>query len=81
MSSRYSRREILSVLPHTDQNRIKTLLKELSMDLKSQEILKVQSDSEGLPGFSIYAGVARGKPGMELSTIVDEAKTQKILLV
>ena len=80
ISSRYSRHEILSVLPHTDGKRVKTLIEELGMDLKNREMLKMQSYGKVPLSFSICAGVAYGKPGTELGTLVEQAKSEPVVL-
>ncbi len=81
ISSRYSKHEILSVLPHTDRKRVGAFLEELSIELQNQEIFRLQCDPEARIGFSIRAGVAYGKPGIELSTLVGQAKSQQTSLM
>lgn len=81
ISSRYSRNEILSVLPHTDQKRVETFLEELAIELQSREAFGNQIHPKTGGGLSIHAGVAYGKPGMELDMLVKQAKSQQTCLV
>ena len=81
ISSRYGRNEILSVLPHTDRKRVGTFLEELSIELKNKEISWRQNHPKTHIRFSIRAGVAYGKPGTELDTLVGHTKSQQTSLV
>ena len=74
ISARYSRHEILSVLPHTDRDRAESFLAALARDLKGQEALGFQDYPESSLEFSIHAGLAQGRPGTELSTLASQAK-------
>jgi phospholipid/cholesterol/gamma-HCH transport system ATP-binding protein len=80
ISARHSEHEILSVLPHTDQNRAKALIESLAEDLKNQKIIESPDCPEEQRDFSIVAGLSHGKPGMELETLVAQAKTLQISL-
>ena len=80
ISARYSRDEILSVLPHTDYKRAQDFLDELSNDLLSQEFLNPRNYPKACSGFSIRAGLAQGEPGTELSTLAEQAKGEQATL-
>jgi len=80
ISARHSEHEILSVLPHTDQDRAKALIERLAEDLKNQRIIESQDYPEEYQDFSIFAGLSHGKPGMELETLVAQAKSLQISL-
>jgi phospholipid/cholesterol/gamma-HCH transport system ATP-binding protein len=75
ISTRYGPNEILSVLPHTDLDWARAFLEELAGELQSQEILNSQNYPEACLGFSFRVGLAEGKPGTELSTLVAQAKS------
>ena len=77
ISARYSRNEILSVLPHTDQERANMFLEELSRELQKQEMISLDDDPTNGSGFFLRAGLAQGKPGTELDALVANAKTQQ----
>ena len=77
ISSRHGRHEILSVLPHTDRKRVEIFLEELAIELQNEKTFRFQSHPKARFSFSIRAGVAYGKPGTELSTLVGQAKSQQ----
>ena len=77
ISSRYSRNEILCVLPYTDQKRVGTLIEELSIELQNKESPWQQKLISIPAKFSISVGVAYGKPGIELDSLAEYAKSQQ----
>jgi len=80
ISARHSDHEILSILPHTDQNRAEKLLQRMGEELKNQEVIEAQKYTRACREFSIVAGLAHGKPGMELDTLVAQAKSRQVPL-
>lgn len=81
ISSRYGRSQILTVLPHTDRKRVGTFMEELSIALQNKEISWRKDHPEAHIEFSIRAGVAYGKPGIELDTLVERTQAQQTSLV
>ena len=80
ISSRYSRGEILSVLPHMNREGAKTLLGELSNVLECQDVFDTPDDPKARSCFCIRAGVANGRSGAELTTLAIKAREQQELL-
>jgi len=80
ISSRYGRGEILSVLPHMDRERTKTLLGELSNVLECQDVFDTPDDPDACSCFCIRAGLAKGQSGAELTTLAMQAREQQELL-
>jgi len=80
ISSRYSRGEILSVLPHMDREGAKTLLGELSNVLECQDVFDTPDDPDARSCFCIRAGLANGQSGAELTTLAIKAREQQELL-
>ncbi len=81
ISSRYSRSKILSVLPHTDRKRVGRFMEALSLDLQDKETSWHRDHPGASLQFSIRAGVAYGKPGIELDTLVGQTQSQQTSLV
>jgi phospholipid/cholesterol/gamma-HCH transport system ATP-binding protein len=73
ISSRYSQRQILSVLPHTDQQRAESFLFDLASDLREQGV------EAGQPGssLSLMVGLALGLPGQDLSELAARAQANQ----
>jgi len=80
ISARHSDYEILSILPHMDQNRVEKLLQRMGKELRNHKVIEVQNDAGACQAFSIVAGLAHGKPGMELDTLVAQAKSRQVSL-
>jgi phospholipid/cholesterol/gamma-HCH transport system ATP-binding protein len=80
ISARYSRHEILSVLPHTDRKRAEVLLDEVAKEMAEMDVFKADSYPKSCQDFYVRAGLANGRPGTELSAIVELAKSQQTLL-
>ncbi len=81
ISSRYSRNEILCVLPHTDAKRVTTFVEELAIELQTEGAFSDQITNRSSPGVSVLAGVAYGKPGVDLDALVTEAKSSRKALI
>jgi phospholipid/cholesterol/gamma-HCH transport system ATP-binding protein len=77
ISARYSRDEILTVLPHTNEESAEAFVSHLVKDLQSQGILDPAHYPKACSGFSIQVGISRGDPGMALSHIVAQAKKEQ----
>jgi phospholipid/cholesterol/gamma-HCH transport system ATP-binding protein len=77
ISSRFSPCQILSVLPHTDQERAEAFLTDLAEDLKAN-----RDDQEGIGRNTvILAGLAQGEHGQDLADLVELAQAnQEVLL-
>jgi phospholipid/cholesterol/gamma-HCH transport system ATP-binding protein len=80
ISARHSDHDILSILPHTDQKRAENLLKRMGKDLKNQEAIESENTTTACRECSIVAGLAHGKPGMELDMLVAQARSRQISL-
>lgn len=78
ISARYSRGEILSVLPHTDRGMAEVLLKNLSGALQDDKTF--ETCCRPGTGFSVRAGLAKGQPGAGLNALAMHAKAQQVVL-
>ena len=79
-SARYSQNEILMVLPHTGLKKAKQVLDELAIDLQKQEIFQAKSYPKTCFSFSILAGLAEARPGVDLDSLIEQALShQKII--
>ncbi len=72
-SARYSKNEILMVLPHTGLKKTKQVLDELATDLQKQEIFQAKSYPKACFSFSILAGLAEAGPEMDLDSLIGQA--------
>jgi len=81
ISSRYGRKEILSVLPHSDEKRADTFLEELAIELQGKQTTWRQNLPDVKIRFSINAGATHSEPGMGLDTLVEQAKSQQTSLL
>jgi phospholipid/cholesterol/gamma-HCH transport system ATP-binding protein len=80
ISARYSRNEILSVLPHTDQKWAEEFLQELAQTLQTNDVTRIDNYPKSCQGFRVTAGLSQGRPGTELSELVEEAKSRQMPL-
>ncbi len=80
ISSRYGRGEILSVLPRMDRERADALLVELETALEDEDVFDAPDNLNGCSPLCIRAGLAKGRPGAELSTLATQAKEEQVLL-
>jgi phospholipid/cholesterol/gamma-HCH transport system ATP-binding protein len=79
-SARYSQNDILMVLPHTGLKEAKQGLDELATDLQRQEIFQEKTYPKACFSFSILAGPAEARPGMDLDSLIEQALShQKII--
>jgi len=72
-SARYSQNDILMLLPHTGLKEAKQVLDELATDLQKQEIFQAKSYPKACFSFSILAGPAEARPGMDLDSLIKQA--------
>lgn len=77
MAARYSRDEILMVLPHTGIEETKKTMDELAVDLQKREIFQAESYPTVCSSFSILAGTAEVRPGIEVDSLVKSARSQQ----
>jgi phospholipid/cholesterol/gamma-HCH transport system ATP-binding protein len=80
ISARYSRAEVLCVLPHTDRERAEWVLQELAADLPAQLLTESHLNEATVGRISIWTGLAEGKPGSELNEVVAEARAGQVVL-
>lgn len=79
-SARYSQNDILMVLPHTGLKEAEQGLDELATDIQKQEIFQAKSYPKACFSFSILAGPAEARPGMDLDSLIGQALShQKII--
>jgi phospholipid/cholesterol/gamma-HCH transport system ATP-binding protein len=79
-SARYSQNDILMVLPHTGLKEAEQVLDELATDIQKQEILQAKSYPKACFSFSVLAGLAEARPGMDLDSLMGQALShQKII--
>lgn len=79
-SARYSQNDILMVLPHTGLKEAKQVLDELVTDIQKQETFQAKSYPKACFSFSILAGPAEARPGMDLDSLIKQALShQKII--
>jgi phospholipid/cholesterol/gamma-HCH transport system ATP-binding protein len=79
-SARYSQNEILMILPHTDLKEAKQVLDKLSIDLQKQEIFQAKSYPKTCFSFSILAGLAEARPGMDLDSLIGQALSHQEII-
>jgi len=77
ISARYSRNEILTVLPHTGTRDARRMLAALAGQLKQAEIFQTRSYPSACFAFSILAGVAEARAGTTLADLIGEATAQQ----
>lgn len=79
-SARYSQNDILMVLPHTGLKEAEQVLDKLATDLQKQEIFQAKSYPKACFSFSILAGLAEARPGMNLDSLIGQVLShQKII--
>jgi phospholipid/cholesterol/gamma-HCH transport system ATP-binding protein len=79
-SARYSQNDILMVLPHTGLKEAEQVLDELATDIQKQKIFQAKTYPKACFSFSILAGLAEARPGMDLDSLMGQALShQKII--
>lgn len=80
-SARQSRNQFVTVFPFSDVQEAEHIVKDFAVDLQERALCHLQAENDDPLGkyleFSIYAGLAEGKPSEEMDKVFHEAESRK----